>query len=68
MDRPVLLLKHLEDGSVLLAVEHPEREGGPIRIGRDGLVNELAFPRKYEVGSWLRLPALKVSDASPSNG
>ncbi len=60
MDRPVLLLKHLRDGSVLLAVEHPDMEGGPIRIDRDGLVNELAFPRRHEMDTWLRLPAAKV--------
>jgi len=56
MDRPVICLKHLADGSVLVAVEHPDGTTGPVRVDRGILVDELAFPRHTEVGRWIRIP------------
>jgi len=58
MDRPVLCLKHEDEESVLLNIEYPPGDrGGPIKMDRQSLINELAFPRQSEKGVWLRLPA-----------
>jgi len=52
MDRPVLWLRHEKDGTITMRIEYPPGDrGGAIKIDPQKLIDELNFPRPYEIGT-----------------
>lgn len=59
MDRPILLLMHVDESNVVLTVEYPDGDYVmPIIVDRDILIDELIFRSEHEIGNtWIRIPA-----------
>ncbi|MCX8125536.1 MAG: hypothetical protein N3E40_00125 [Dehalococcoidia bacterium] len=58
-------IKHLDANTVALAVVGD----GPVKVDRDCLINELAFPSRFDFGCWVRLPAtVAEQDDTQSKG
>jgi len=51
----ILKIKHFDDGTVGIMVEFTEEWSVGVKIDRDYLASEIAFPRRTEDGSWIRL-------------
>lgn len=58
----ILLIRHEGDGTVLLALQVDGGLVGPLRLDKTCLIDELAFVRPYEVGTWIKLPGQVVGD------